>query len=256
MSARKKDSDLINRRGTVVGLYRDLRAAEVAVLELKQAGFTDRQIKIVLPDQAEQLRFAKDTGIVREEARYYETGLREGRFLVTVDAAADADRAARILLAAGADFGPAAQFERLELREEELRVAKERVKAGEVRVRKEVVTEQRTIDVPVTHEEVVIERHPVAGRPAPGPDLKEGEEIRIPVTEEHVRVKKTPVVKEEITVGKREVTNTERVRDTVRKEEARIEEKGKVSRQPWRGKERRRRPDLSYAGPERRLVTS
>lgn len=257
MSARKKDADLVNRRGTVVGLFRDLRAAEVAVLELKNAGFTERQIDVVLPDRAEQLRFTKDTGIAKDEARYYETGLGEGRTLVTVEAGADADRAARILLAAGADLGPAAQFERLELREEELRVAKQRVKAGEVRVRKEVVTEQQTIDVPVTHEEVVIERHPVAGRPAPGADLREGEEIRIPVTEEHVRVKKTPVVKEEITVGKRKLQDIETVRDTVRREEARIEESGTTrARKPWRGKERRRRRNPSYAGPERRLVTS
>src|SRR5918994_2047124 len=99
MSARKKNSNLINRGGTVVGLFRDLRAAEVAVLELKNAGFTDRQIGVVQPGRPEQLRFAKDTGIAGKEVRYYETGLHGGRFLVTVDAGADAGRAARILLA-------------------------------------------------------------------------------------------------------------------------------------------------------------
>ena len=49
---------------------------------------------------------------------------------------------------------------RVELREEELRARKETVEAGELRVRKDVVTEQRTMDVPVTHEEAVVERHP------------------------------------------------------------------------------------------------
>ena len=318
MSARKKESDVISRRGTVVGLFRDINAAELAVMELKNAGFTDRQIGVVMQDREEMRRFAKDTGtkagegaaagavvggaigllagigalaipgigpiiaggavasalagvgigaatggligalvgmgIPEEEARYYETGLREGGILVTVDAGADAGRAARILLGAGADLGPAAQFERLDQRVEELRAAKERVKAGEVRVRKEVVTDEQTIDVPVTREEVVLERHPVAGRPVSGADLKEGEEIRIPVTEEQVRVEKTPVVKEEITVGKRQVTETERVRDTVRREEARIDERGSARvRDPWKGKERRLRRDVSYSGPERRV---
>jgi uncharacterized protein (TIGR02271 family) len=202
-------------------------------------------------------------GIPEEDARYYETGLREGGILVTVDAGAAAADARRILLDAGAEFGPAAvaafdvkDRERLQLREEELLATKERVKAGEVRVRKDVVSEEKTIEVPVTREEVVIERHPVSGRPATG-NIKEGEEIRIPVTEEEVRVEKRPVVKEEITVGKRPVQETETVRDTVRREEARIDETGGARvREPWKGKERRRRRDASYAGPERRTITA
>ena len=65
------------------------------------------------------------------------------------------------------------------------------------------------------------------------------------------------MVKEEITVGKRKVQETETIRDTVRREEARIEESGRSRvRKPWQGAERRRRQDPSYAGPERRLVTT
>ena len=202
-------------------------------------------------------------GIPEEDARYYETGLREGGILVTVDAGAAAVDARRILLDAGAEFGPTAvaafdvkDRERLQLREEELLATKERVKAGEVRVRKEVVTEEKSIDVPVTREEAVIERRPVSGRSAAG-DIKEGEEIRIPLTEEEVRVEKRPVVKEEITVGKRSVQETETVRDTVRREEARIDDTGRARvRDPWKGKERRRRRDANYAGPERRTTTA
>jgi uncharacterized protein (TIGR02271 family) len=202
-------------------------------------------------------------GIPEEDARYYESGLREGGILVTVDAGANAAQARRILLDAGAEFGPAAvtafdveDRKRLQLREEELLATKERVKAGEVRVRKDVVAEEKTIEVPVTREEAVVERHPVSGRPAAG-DIKEGEEIRVPLSEEEVRVEKRPVVKEEITVGKRRVQETETVRDTVRREEARIDETGGArARAPWKGKERRSRRDLSYTGPERRQVTT
>jgi len=118
--------------------------------------------------------------------------------------------------------------ERIELREEELRAEKEQVEAGEVRLRKEVVEEQKSIDVPVTREEVVVEKHSVGGRRPAAGDIGEDDEIRVPVMEEEVRVEKTPVVKEEVTVGKRKVQDTERVSGTVRKEEVRIEREGDV----------------------------
>jgi uncharacterized protein (TIGR02271 family) len=120
------------------------------------------------------------------------------------------------------------------------------------------------VDVPVTREEVVIERHAVSGdaeRVAAAGDLAEGEEIRVPIMEEEVRVEKRPVVKEEVTLGKRQVTETERVNETLRREEARVETEGDASVQ-YRGErggrsgaaERRRRRDPAYAGPERRLA--
>ena len=115
----------------------------------------------------------------------------------------------------------------MRLREEELRARKTPVETGQVELHKEVVSEQRTIDVPVTREEVVVERHPVGPRPADRP-IGEGEEIEIPVREEEVTLEKRPVVYEEVEVGKRPVTETERVTETVRREEARIEREGDV----------------------------
>jgi uncharacterized protein (TIGR02271 family) len=317
-------------RETVVGLFRDTPRAERAIRDLKNAGFSDKQIGVLMRDRAQEREFAENTGtkagegaaagaigggvlggivgllagvgalvipgvgpiiaggalastlagagvgaaaggllgalvgmgIPEEEAQYYERGFREGGILVTVEAGPRNAEARQILLNAGADFGPAAAAkferedrERIELREEELRASKDRVKAGEVRVRKEVVSEEKTLEVPVTREEAVIERHPASGRPATG-DIKEGEEIRIPLTEEEVHVEKTPVVKEEITVGKRQVQDTAKVRDTVRREEARVEETGDVRvRAPWKGKERRRAHDPNYRGQDRRVAT-
>ncbi len=46
----------------------------------------------------------------------------------------------------------------LELREEELTARKERTKAGKAEIEKDVVTERRAADVPVTHEEVTVTR--------------------------------------------------------------------------------------------------
>src|SRR5581483_1224317 len=123
------------------------------------------------------------------------------------------------------------------LREEELQPRKETEQAGEVVVRKDVVTEQKSIDVPVTREEVYVERHPVTPHPAESADFGTGrEEIRVPVREEEVHVEKRPVVTEEVTVGKRTVQDTERVSDTVRKEVPRVDRSGDVDVQGDEGR--------------------
>jgi len=115
----------------------------------------------------------------------------------------------------------------IQAREEELRVQKERQQVGEVQVRKEVHTEHKTIDVPVEREEVVVERHPVSGKAASaGGPIVGGQEIRVPVTEEHVEVTKTPVVKEEVSVSKRKVKDTQKVAGDVRKEEIKVDKTG------------------------------
>jgi uncharacterized protein (TIGR02271 family) len=122
---------------------------------------------------------------------------------------------------------------RVQLREEELRARKETVQTGEAVVRKDVVTERQSVDVPVTREEAYVERRPVTPHPADSADFGTGrEEIRVPVREEQVRVEKRPVVTEEVTVRKQPVRETERVSGTVRKEVARVERTGDV---PVRG---------------------
>ena len=114
----------------------------------------------------------------------------------------------------------------IQLREERLNVDKTAVKTGEVRVGKRVVTEHKTIDVPVEREEVVIERRPASGKAARG-DMVD-EEIVVPVKEERVSVTKHPVVTEEVSVGKRKVQDTKHVAETVRKEELDVDEEGDV----------------------------
>ena len=212
-------------------------------------------------------------GVPEDEAKHFEQGFQRGGILVTVQAGDRAELARHALSEGGADLGPrrfesarAASAtgigtsttdvegrERLELAEEELDVSTRQVQAGEVRVRKEVHTEQRNIEVPVTREEVVIERRPVSGREASDRDIGD-EEVRIPLMEEEVDVQKRAVVREEISVGKRPVEETRTVSDTVRREEARIESTGDVGIRPFEGKERRRSRQSSYRGPERRAA--
>ena len=112
-----------------------------------------------------------------------------------------------------------------------MRVHKERVSRGDVRLRKEVVSEKQNIEVPVTREELVIERVPGEGRDAAGAKVGSGEkEIRVPLTEERVQVEKKPVGNEEVRVGKRQVQDTKRVSDEVRHEELRTETEGDVGK--------------------------
>jgi len=113
----------------------------------------------------------------------------------------------------------------VQLKEEKLRVTKTPVETGDVRVRKEIHTDHKTITVPVEREEVVIERRPASGHTTG--DVR-AEEIRIPTKEEKVHVSKETVVKEEVRVAKRKVQGTEQVTDDVRREELVVETDGKA----------------------------
>lgn len=118
----------------------------------------------------------------------------------------------------------------LKLREEQLDVSKETVQSGEVEVHKEVVEDQKTVNIPVTREEVYVERRDV-NEATTGVDstIDDEETIRVPIMEEKVEVTKKPVVKEELVVGKRKVTDTEQVVENVRREEAHLDRDGNGS---------------------------
>ncbi len=125
----------------------------------------------------------------------------------------------------------------IKLREERLKVSKRPVKAGEVDVRKEIVTEDKTITVPVEREEVVIERRPGSGRAVAGDVGDTGrEEMRIPVRAEEVDVTTETVEAGEVDVRKRKVHDTEKAGATLRKEELKVDERGDVKVKDGRGK--------------------
>jgi len=200
-------------------------------------------------------------GIPEEEAEYYHKEFEAGRTIVTVNADGRYDDAYAVLRrhgaydmstcgtaagsATGAALGGATgratgtartatarEGGTVQAKEERLHAEKRPAETGEVRVRKEVHTETKNIDVPVQREEVVIERTPVHGRAATDVgacEIGEGEELRIPVRGEKVHVTKEAVVTEEVKVGKRVVPDTEHVTGQVRKEEIHVEQKGDVN---------------------------
>jgi uncharacterized protein (TIGR02271 family) len=187
-------------------------------------------------------------GMSNEDAAYYEDEMKAGRFVVTVHAANRTSEAWKIMNQCGAynhehartatttargsrartTTADTAGGQTVALHEEELRVQKQPVNKGEVKIRKEIVTEHQTIDVPVQREEVVVSRRPVSGK-ASSSDIHQDEEIRIPVREEQVRVQKETVQKEEVHVGKRKVEETKHVSGDVRKERIKIERQGDVN---------------------------
>ncbi len=133
---------------------------------------------------------------------------------------------------------PDRRVERVQLFGEVLRVHKERINRGEVRLRKDVITENQTIEVPVMREELVLERVAVSGNtPAPSANIGRGQEIRVPLSEEKVRLEKEPVLREEINVGKREVQDVARVSGDVRREELRVDPDPEVPRRSATGEE-------------------
>jgi uncharacterized protein (TIGR02271 family) len=183
--------------------------------------------------------------ISSERARYYNSGIAAGGAVLTVSVPETLLTEAREILedhdadvrtsgfeetswerSSGSSVG--ANERRIQLRGEMLRAVKERVERGEIRLRKDIVTENQTISVPVTREEVIVEQVAAGeARPLSGTIGDEGE-IRIPVSEEKVNVVKEPVVTGEVRVQKRAVQDNQQVSDTVRHEEVRVEKQGSV----------------------------
>src|SRR5690242_5724239 len=108
--------------------------------------------------------------------------------------------------------------------EERLGVSKSQ-STKEATITKTPVTETKTVEVPVTHEEISEERRPVSGTTttsAADRPVDSEQEIRVPLKQEQVQVTKQPYVKEEVAVKKKPVTETKTVTDQVTSEEVRV----------------------------------
>jgi uncharacterized protein (TIGR02271 family) len=105
--------------------------------------------------------------------------------------------------------------------EERVRAGTEKVEAGRARLRKYVVTEQQQVTVPVSREEVRVEREPITegnyDKAMDGPALSE-EEHEVVLTEERAVVNKETVPVERVRLSKEAVTENQTVSADVRKE--------------------------------------
>jgi uncharacterized protein (TIGR02271 family) len=108
--------------------------------------------------------------------------------------------------------------------EETLDVHTTPVETGRIRLRKVVHEWEETVDPPLLHDEVVVERVPI-NRVVEGPVSVRSEEdtLVIPLLEEVLVVEKRLLLKEEIRITKRRVETHAPQRVTLRREEAVVE---------------------------------
>lgn len=99
------------------------------------------------------------------------------------------------------------------------------MQTGEVAFGKEIIEEQKAVDVPVIREEIVIDRRTLNNEVSDSPITTE-ETIRIPVSQEIVDVDKRTVVTGEVSAFKRNIEETTHIDETLKREEARIKEFG------------------------------
>ncbi|WP_424950638.1 PRC and DUF2382 domain-containing protein [Deinococcus sp.] len=120
---------------------------------------------------------------------------------------------------------------KLQLLEERLSVNKEKYQAGSVQVGKKVETRTENVNVALSHDEVVIERHPVTeARPVEG-NVTLGaatDTIRVDLEAERANVSKQAFVTEEVQVGKRTETEQKTFSDTVGREVLDVTKSGEV----------------------------
>jgi uncharacterized protein (TIGR02271 family) len=106
--------------------------------------------------------------------------------------------------------------------EEQLRVGTETREAGRARLRKHVVTEHQQVTVPVSHEEVTLEREPITdanhGDAYDGPAISE-EEHEVTLHAQRPVVGTEAVAVERVKLGTETVTEQETVGGQVRKEQ-------------------------------------
>lgn len=246
----------------VIGVFRDRGLAQQALDELRHAGFRNDQIH--LPDSAiqpggffdglvkkwmgdnsyESLESLREKGLSRSEAESYQHELEAGHPVIVVESY-DRKQEARDILNRFGAYHESHQFPveeyPIHLRQEVLQPEMKSVQIGEVTIRKVVVTEEKTITVPIRREEIVIERRsilpgasaqsdPQVTEPAEGRliELAENEVIRIPLYTEEVSIKKYPVMAEEVLIGKRTVEETRHYSGTVQREEARFQRLGDI----------------------------
>ncbi len=108
--------------------------------------------------------------------------------------------------------------EYIPLTEERLDVSKES-QEDQATVTKKPVTESKTVEVPLTREEVSIERRPASGQTEAQSPIQSEQDIKIPLKREEAKVSKKPYVKEEAIIKKKGVTNKKKISQDVTSEE-------------------------------------
>lgn len=111
--------------------------------------------------------------------------------------------------------------------EEQLRIDKQLIETGVVRISKHVIEESQSVDVPVFREEVTVEHVAVYQYVDTPPAVRyEGETMIVPVLREVLVTEKRLLLVEEVHVTKRHIAGQETQEVILRKEEVTVERSG------------------------------
>lgn len=105
------------------------------------------------------------------------------------------------------------------LEKERLNVGTERVATGEARLRKYQVEETETVEVPVTREEVRIERTPISPEEAKNYVGSDTAEATVTLYEDKVNISKESIPVEKVSLGTEQIQETRTVSETVKHDE-------------------------------------
>ncbi|HEX6564903.1 MAG TPA: DUF2382 domain-containing protein [Chthoniobacterales bacterium] len=122
---------------------------------------------------------------------------------------------------------PAAE---LPVSEEELKIGKRTVSAGEVRLQKKTSTQQVNVPVELKHEEAVIERIPAEEVTLGGKEPFQEEHIEVPLSREEPVVEKETHVTGGIRVRKTEGSEQKTIQESVRSEDVDVDKPDKSER--------------------------
>ena len=114
---------------------------------------------------------------------------------------------------------------RVPILEERLEVGKRPVELGEVRLHKSIETFEQVARQPVLREDVIVERVEInRDLEAPLEPHMDGDWFVVPIMEEVLVVQKRLVLKEEVRIKKRQVTEEYEVREQLRREHLEVED--------------------------------
>ena len=247
------DADVVGSNGDKIGgvgqVYLDDESGQPAWVTVKTGLFGTNETFVPLADaslEGDVIRVPFDKDRVKgapnmspdgslsrdEEAElytYYGVGGYTTDYVDTTTTTGYTDTAVDTDTTVGYDTSGPTTDDAMTRSEERLDVGVQRQEAGRARLRKYVVTEQQTVTVPVSREEVRLEREPITdgnvGDALAGPEISE-EEHEVILTEERAVVSTETVPVERVRLETETVTDQETVTGEVRKEQVELVQDG------------------------------
>lgn len=109
----------------------------------------------------------------------------------------------------------------LQIKEEQLNIAKKWMQTGEVNIYREVFLEEKNFTVPVKREDLVIEKRALASAALEHKD-EPTQVIRIPLSEEQVELSKRKIALEDVSIYKQQIQDIKHIEETLKREMSKV----------------------------------